>query len=158
MNPNWVRWIHASLAIHFKNIIESQGHLKLHIEGQDRTVTNLEDHAELRWDGPYIREVSRRYWHIDIEINIIVSSVLSRDDTHIHKKSVGLVQSAFPNTILVHKHGDGAGDNANELLGCFQLRTEDREAVVTSYFGKIEVDVLLEQSTVEAHYRMTLSA
>lgn len=156
MNPNWTRWIQASLTSYFKDFIETQGKLNLLIEGQERPKTN-QDWAELRWDGPYAREESRNLWHLDVEINIAVSSVLNREDTHTHKRHVGLVQSSYINYIPIHKYGDGDDDDQS-YLGCFQLKVEAREAIITSYFGKVAPDLELEQSTVEAHYRMTLSA
>lgn len=159
MNPNWTRWIHASLVLHFKEIIETKGNLKLYVEGQDRPegFTDTEDRVEFRWDGPYAREVSRGYWVIELEINLLMISSTGKDDTHKHKKFVGLVQTAFTNTINVMRRGDGVDDN-NTLLGCLQLRTDDQEAITTSYFGKIETDVSIEQTAVEGHYKMNLSA
>lgn len=160
MNPNWIRWIHASLITYFTEYFkdEERGRgLLFRIEGQDVAKREEQDWVEFRWDGPTSREVSKRYWYLDIEINVLVSSIVSRDDTYRHKKNVGLVEASFINSIPVLRYGDVQEVDDETLLGCLELRSDNREAIVTSYFGKIESDVVLEQSTVEAHYRLTLT-
>lgn len=156
MNKHWARWIHASLFTYFDTYSKANG-ITIHFEAQDRNTAGKKDWIEARWDGPRAVELSRKNWRLDIEVNVLVSSVIGRDDTHKHKKQVGLVQAAYIRAIPIYKYGDNTEIDTQELLGCLQLRSDDQEAIVTSYFGKIETDVVLEQSTVEAHYRLSLT-
>lgn len=156
MNEHWTRWIHASLAKYFKEFAKPKG-VPLFIEAEVKAPDKLNDKVEMRWDGPYCRQLTRTQWTAAIEINMLVTSQAGGVDAYKHKKIVGVVQSMFTPTISVFKLGNLKDIDNEQLLGCLQLRSEDREAIVTSYFGKVGPDVTLEQSTVEAHYKMTLS-
>jgi hypothetical protein len=154
MDPNWTRWIHASLSEYFSKYFETMN-VPFHVEGQDTQNQGTQDSVEFRWDGPYANEVSRKCWQLDIEVNMLVSSILGRTQSHHHKDLVGKAQAAYITDIPVYRYGEGSSDTQS-ILGCLKLRSDDREAIITSYFGKLEVDIVLEQSTVEAHYRMNL--
>lgn len=156
MNEHWTRWIHASLSKYFKDFAKPKG-VTLFIEAEVKAPESLKDKVEMRWDGPYATQLTRYEWRLNIEINMLVTSQAGGIDAHKHKKIVGIVQSMFAPTISVFKLGDLKDVDTEQLLGCLQLRSDDREAVVTSYFGKTGPDVSLEQSTVEAHYKMSLS-
>ena len=155
MNRNWTRWIHASLSQYFTQYAKDNS-LAFFIEASPRDTEGQFEWTELRWDGPAANEVSKNYWLLDVEINILISTSTTAPNSHRHKEIVGLIQAAYLADLQVYKYGDGQFDT-QELLGCLRLRSDVREAIFTSYFGKIEVDVPLEQSTVEAHYRMVLN-
>jgi hypothetical protein len=155
MDQNWQRWIHASLATYYQDYFKTRS-IALLIEGQDSPITGKEDWVEMRWDGPYATLASSSCWILDIEINVLASSILGRADAHHHKRLVGQIQASFLKAFPVFKYGENPDVDDQSLLGCLQLRSGDREAIVTSYFGKIETDVVLEQSTIEGHYRMNL--
>jgi hypothetical protein len=155
MDANWTRWCRASLNVYFTNVLREKG-IAFTIEGQDQSVSGESEWVVLRVDGPNAKEPSAGVWHIDVELSFVVSSVTSKDETHRHAQIVGIVQSAMTSELPVYKYGADPAIDTEELLGCFQLRRDDREAIVTSYLGRVEVDVTLEQTNVESRYRMLL--
>lgn len=153
MNPNWTRWIHASLNQYVKTELEKLG-VVVFFEGQSRElISDKKDSVEFRWNGPYGRERSKGWWQLEIQVNFVINSLTNRQDTYTHRQIVGQVQSILKNSINVMKYGEGNGDDST-LLGCLQLRTDGRDGIITDYFGR-QQDVELEQSTVEATYVMT---
>jgi hypothetical protein len=154
MNPNWTRWIHASLNDYVKTQLEKLN-VFVHFEGQSREqLADKSDYVEFRWNGPEAREHSRGWWELDVNLNFVINSGTNRDDTYTHKVIVGKVQSILKNSINVFKLGDTESDDPNTLLGCLQLKVDARDGILTNYFGR-QQDVELEQSTVEAWYCMS---
>jgi hypothetical protein len=154
MNINWPRWSYASITKHFATEISS---IPIFIEGADRETDELADFVEIRVDGPWMNEISADYWRIYCEINILVQSVMD-DDLHKLWRLIGEVNVAFQKCLSVYKYGTGNDDDSS-FLGCFKFVTDkyDREQVKTSNFGQINLNVKLQQATVEAHYEMFLS-
>lgn len=150
LNQNLIRWIIASISKHFDD--RRQG-MTLFIEGQIRDTRTLKDFIELRIDGPYLTELSKGFWNVYIEINVLVQS--AQDQTNYHRiyNSVGVVVAAFEQAISIFKYGSGAGDDGS-LVGCMKLLgdKEARERIQVSHFGQVEPDIGIFQSTVEAHY------
>ena len=130
--------------------------LAFFVEAEVRAPDTLQDKVELRWDGPVANQQTASQWELTIEINMLIASTAGRTDAYQHKRIVGFVQSMFKLDIPIFKLGNLTGIDDGTLLGCLQLRSEDREAIVTSYFGKLGPDVGAEQSTVEAHYKISL--
>jgi len=155
------RWIKASVLKFFQQLVDKDGGLHLKFEGtpyidqEGRVVTKLPQWAEFRLDGPFSKEPSNNYWTHRIEVNLLVATNLSTQDFYSHERSVGIIYDAFRTEIPVFRLGNGEFDNQAQL-GCFQIQTEEREAIIVSNFGQIETDIKLTQSTVEGHYRMDL--
>lgn len=144
------RWIIASVSRHFED--RRQG-IPMFIEGQIRQTRELEDFIEIRIDGPNYTELSKSFWRVYIEINVLIQSVQDKKDRFRIYKSTGVVASAFENVISIFKFGDEAGDD-DSLVGCLKLQGDRsaRERVQISHFGQIEPQTGIFQSTVEAHY------
>lgn len=155
MNEHWTRWIHASISKFFKDLAKTRIP-NFYVEAEVKAPDNLQDKVELRWDGPIANQRTASQWDLTVEINILIGSNTGRTDAFQHKRIVGFVQSMFKSAIPIFKLGNLTGIDDGTLLGCLQLRSDDREAVVTSYFGKLGPDVGTEQSTVEAHYKTSL--
>lgn len=154
INPNWARWIFASVSKHFDT---NKNGIDLYIEGQHRNATQVKDSLELRVDGPYYTEESHNYWRIYIEVSLLVQSMQDDKDFHRTHRICGQVAAAFT-TIPIFKFGDGPSDNANVQIGCLEVITGgSRERIQTNHFGLLAPDVKLMQSTVEAHYEVHLS-
>jgi len=159
INKNWARWIQASLTTYFKQVLETDNSLVFYVEALSReksNAKNVTDWVEQRWNGPFIKEHSRNLFCLDIEINFVVNSVVNRQDTYTHKQIVGIVMSSLVNNISVFKFGDGVDDDEDVLLGCLQLRVDNKSGIFTNYFGRTQDAVEIEQSTVEASYYMYL--
>ena len=154
MNTNWAKWVVASVIKYFSDNIS----FDVFIEGMDRETSKLSDFAEIRVDGPKFNELSKNYWKIRIEVNILIHSVMSDTDLYHFYDNIGIVNKAFQNCISVYKRGNNVEDD-NSHVGCLKLVIDryDRENIVTSNFGQIDKSVKLQQATVEAHYEMYLN-
>ncbi len=155
-NPNWVRWIRASVNQHFHTIVQPSG-LMLLFEGTDRRTEDQRDASELRLDGPKINEISKGYWRFDIVIDVLIKSALSDQNIYTIERDQGNVLAAFTTSISVFKYGDGIDDDQT-YLGCLVLCPDYGEAIIVTNFGQVQNEVRVRQSTVEATYRMELIA
>lgn len=150
MNPNWMRWIHASLRTYITDALEGSG-VVVFFEGESRDVLRHdEDWIEFRWTGPDATVGPPNYWHLSCMLNIVVSSTTNREDTYAHQVTVGKVHAILGVSIPVYKYGNGTDDDQS-LLGCLQLRADEKDPIMTNYFGRMQ-EVELEQSTIEAYY------
>lgn len=154
MNPNWQRWLRASVNKHFDSF---KGDTYLYIEGINERPNNLLSYAELRMDGPNYTEICKGYWYCYLEVNILVQSILS-PDRYALERMIGNFTVAFTNTVYVYKYGDGVEDTGG-LLSCLQLQQNigEREKIQVSYFGIVNPATKLQQATVEGHYVMYLT-
>lgn len=148
MNINWPRWIFASVSKHFST---NSGGITMYIEGDDRDTGKETNYFEFRMNGPMLHELTQDFWRIDICINILISS--KRNDASIHtlQTLVGTLASAFKNSIEVYKYG-----NDNSLLGCLILRKIGDDVIKISNLGILNPEVQINQSSIEAYYRMYL--
>lgn len=153
VDPNWARWIFASVSKHFD---DRRGNLPLYIEGQHRETRDLKNYLELRMDGPNWAEVSKGCWIGDVEINILISTAFDDNDYHRSHQFGGNIQAAFTN-INAYKFGDGIEDT-QEFLGCLRLKQDisGRDFIEFNYFGRRAIDDPIVQATVEGHYKIEL--
>ena len=151
LNQNWARWIFASITKHFND--NRQG-LVLHIEGTHRDTNTETDLCELRIDGPWFNEVSKDYWIIRLEVNILVQVTMNDSNFHKIHTNVGIMASAFTD-IEVKKYGDD-----DSLLFCLQLeqkpRNRSNDAIIISHFGQLDPNIKIQQATIEGHYEGTI--
>jgi len=153
IHQNMARWITASCA---QFVADNKGSFNLFCEGEPRNTASLNSWAEFRLDGPYIQEISRDCFRIDVEINIVISVVDLQQDAYTIQRMTGWFQSKLMSNIPVYRHPGVTNDVADDssLVGCLQLRDEMKQAIVISNFGKVRPDTELYQASVEAHYRM----
>ena len=157
-NPNWPRWIFATVSRHFAAAAATAG-LPLFIEGQHRNTRKLKDFFELRMDGPTLREVSKGCWVLRIEINILVQSTMDDSNYHRIHQNVGIAIAAFEKAISVFKLGKNTPTPDDQsFLGCLTLlqNAETRDFIEINHFGQIDIKTKLIQASVEGHYAMLL--
>lgn len=154
MNPNWPRWIFASLSKHF---YDRRGGYAFYIEGQERDVPAPPQLIELRVDGPYATELTMNHWRLYTEVSVLVQCTKDMADYHLIHRITGLVAAAFTD-LPVYKYGDGDDDDQTQF-GCMQLIQDigRRERIQINNFGQISQDVPLLQSSIEGHYELLLS-
>ncbi len=152
-SEHWHRWITASVAKHFAVGLEPR-EIKLFVEGFERPSEDLNEWVELRIDGPFTEEMTRGVWRLDIEINVLICI---NEDAHAYRTQIvsGIITKLFERCIDVYKYGDEEDDDGTQL-GCLVLRTDGRNKIVPSNFGKVRPDTRHLQSSVEAHYQMDL--
>ena len=155
MNENWPRWCFASISKHFDD--NRQG-IPLFIEGQPRDTRALDAHIELRVDGPEVNELSRGFWRLYFEVNVLVEWKQNDANYHTQHQNVGIVAKIFT-CIPVYKYGTNPQDDGS-FVGYLKLLSDWRrgESVEAHNFGVIDVGTRVMQSTVEGHYEMHLRA
>lgn len=153
INPNWARWIFASVSKHF---YDRRGTTTFYIEGQERDVPAPANLIEFRLDGPYYTQLSRKSWRLYVEVSLLVQSIKDGNDYHTIHRLTGQIAEAFT-SIPVYRFGNSTDDDSLQF-GCLTLVQElgKRERVQTNNFGQIGPDTQLLQSSVEGHYTMDL--
>ena len=76
VNPNWARWSFASVATLLKKIAREAGIPAL-VEGLDERTTEFMEapqRVEIRMSGPYSREMSKDYYEVSLDINVLFTS------------------------------------------------------------------------------------
>ena len=125
INAQWFRWVHASINKHFEG---RRGIYPLYLEGDERVESDTEDFAELRIDGPMIKNPHKDYRYLDVEINVLLQSVMDPKSLYKLQDIVGVFSHAFTNLINVNRYGNGALDD-DSLLGWFYLQRDLRKGL-----------------------------
>lgn len=152
-DKNWGRWITASMLKYLDDNKPSGAFV--YYEGQPRKTNGYDAWYEVRIDGPTARELSKDYWRLEIEVNILCSCGVDRDLYHIDRMlgEMGALLSDAPG---LFKLGDGPDDDQSQL-GCLTLNMRDsNEGIIPHKFGQIEPKTPLIQATIEAHYWINL--
>lgn len=151
INPNWSRWIFASLIDHFSSMKQNTNFF---VEGEDRD-PKISDFAELRLDGPYFNELNVDFWTIDINVAIIIQTVRNDEDIFKLQRFIGIYVQPFTTDIPIYKYGEGSDDDQS-LLGCLKLATNPGEKIRVDVFNQIKAATPVGQASIEAHYNMSL--
>ena len=154
LREHWPRWIFASVSKYFSEIAASSD-LHYFIEGTHRITKEHKKFIEFRMDGPNITEVSKNYFQIDVEINMLWSFNQDHENFHESQRITGILLAAMTD-ICIYRYGDEFVDN-DELLGTLSLRQDKKNPIRVNNFGQIRPDVKLMQGTVEGTFRMTLT-
>jgi hypothetical protein len=157
MNPNFTRWVRASVEDFFNN---SKGSTMMYFEEDPNRYTQGEgSYYEFRMDGPNISELSRGEFQVYLEVNILISAVISTDLHHIDDL-IGRIQAAMlSGPIPVFRYGDPSNtENDGTFIDCLDLMQERKHDLLeVNRFGRIHQDVALRQATVEGHYKSIFS-
>lgn len=156
-NANWDRWIFASISKHFVDNLAATA--KVFIEGQKRDTRKETEWFEVRVDGPFYTEISKGYFSLYVEINILCACIMKDVNIQGIRSLAGKAASAMTTTIVVYKYGTGVS-NDQSILGCLTSVTKSRgkDRIQTNHFGQIGPNTELTQATVECHYKMELEA
>lgn len=159
-NPNWTRWVFASLATYLKQVA-TVNHIPALIEGLDERTEafmNATDRVEIRITGPFTRELSRGYYQLKAEANVVLSCRFDGPDTknrYEFTRYAGVFHQAMDAVIAVYRYGNLPGDD-NSLVGCLSPLSGRQDAVRVFHFGQINPTDGLRQSMVDAKYVMEL--
>ena len=106
------KWVFLSCAKHFEDNINS---LTTFVEGgQERDLSGQTSWAEIRIDGPDLREVSKEIYIIQSEINILVATHFSPLAPSNHVINVGKAIAAFTD-FYIYKYGADSEDTGASL-------------------------------------------
>lgn len=158
-NPDWARWIFASLAYNMKTVATNEGIPAL-VEGNDRRTDSFMSsplRAEIRINGPYINEQSKDYYQVWAVVNILLSCHV--DDTknaYRLQRIAGAFQAAIDASIPLYNYGGEDGDydisdpDSQIHLGCLRPRNTTQPAVKVLHFGQVDKTEPVRQSVVDA--------
>ncbi|KKM81508.1 hypothetical protein LCGC14_1329120 [marine sediment metagenome] len=149
-NSNWPRWLYASTSKYFQAIADAYP-IHMYLEGVERDTKEESKWIEFRMDGPQTREISKGYFRLDVEINILWSVHLDSTDFHEQQRILGMLIEAMTD-ICIHKYGDD-----DSLLGTLILQQDPNNPIRGNNFGQVRPDTQLVQGSVEGTYRMYLS-
>jgi len=156
INPNWLRWVHASICTHFDTY---KTIYPLYIEGDERTTGDNAEFAELRVDGPLIKIPQKGLFYLDYDINILIQSHMDPNSLYKMYDAMGTFLKAMILNIQVYKYGDGPLDDQS-FIGCLRYIQSDRSAgrgIEINTFGIIRQDTRITQATVESHFCLELT-
>lgn len=156
-NKNWPRWIYASVSDHFKVAADASA-LPIIIEGiEDRTSEKLRLplRSEFRLNGPVTSEVSKNYFRLYVDVNLLVQQHMDNDNAYKLMDAIGVFYNAMT-TIDIYRHGNGPDDDGS-FLGCLVLRDELSEPITIDHFGQLKEDTRLRESMIMGRYKMFLS-
>lgn len=153
MNPNWTRWIKASINDFMLNQDRADASLKespvpFFVEGQVRANERPNVWMEVRIDGPFYNQISRNFWEVVLEVNHVVSVLMDEEDLYVYDKVIGLAQGAYQNCIPVYKYGSGPDDDDT---GLFELIRSERPLDTVQY-GQVDEKTRLIQGSVTGEY------
>ena len=159
-NPNWARWIFASIAKTLKAVATTNS-IPVIVEGVDDETdafTEATDHVEIRISGPFTTKLSGEY-RIWMDVNVILTSRFDgrQKNRHAILTNAGLFHEAMDQAILIYKFGTAVGDDSS-YLGCLVPRSGKNDTVRVMHFGKVDPTDKIKQSAVDARYEMFLPA
>ena len=159
-NPNWARWVFASVATYLK-AVAVEAALPALVEGLDeRTSEFMEatDRCEIRITGPFTREPSCDYFYIEVVVNVLfVSRYEEQKNQYAIIQTMGAFQEAMDGAIPVYRYGNEPGDDEQAFIGCLLPVHGRNEAIRLLHFGQVDPTDRLKQSMVDARYRMEIS-
>jgi hypothetical protein len=159
-NPNWSRWIFASLAKYLKEVATAH-EIPALVEGvDDRTDAVMEapTHVEIGITGPFSREASRGYYILRVGVRVLVQSRMDNPPSNRYtpQQIAGYYHEALDAVIAVYRYGNGADDDDSQL-GCLSPLNGKNDAVKVHHFGQLSPTDRLRQSMVDCWYEMELS-
>ena len=159
-NPNWARWIFASLATYLKQVA-TVNEIEALIEGvDDRTdaIMSAPDHVEIAITGPFCREMSRNYYELRVGVRLLVQSRMDNPPKNRYspQRIAGIYHEAMDAVIAVYRYGDNSEDDQS-LLGCLSPAKGRNDALRVFHFGQMTPTGRLRQSMVDCWYVMELT-
>jgi len=158
LNPNWPRWIAASISVYFKTVLDAVN-LPMLVDGIDeREPEKMHyNHAELRVNGPFITEPSHNYYILNVDINVLFTELMSdsKDNAYDIATWCGIVQTVMGSTIDIFRYGNEEGDD-QEWVGCLVPRTGRYDSNRVLHFGQISRVDRVRQSEVDGRFKMEL--
>jgi hypothetical protein len=165
-NPNWARWIFASVADHLKSVAVTHSLPVLVDHLDDRTTAFMQasDRAEIRITGPFTQEVSMGFHRVYVDANVLLTSRYDgqKKDQMAVFKYAGFFHEAMDSPIPIWNYGNMTGDfvegdpATQVFLGCLKPRPGKNDSVQVFHFGQTDKVDKLKQSAVNARYYMEI--
>lgn len=153
LNANLTRWITASINNHFETELSPAGYYRYYEGMSNRQTQNAEDYFEIRYDGPHLSEVSKGYWTVYVEINILSTVRVDKSVYQIDVLNGHLVNAFTAGPIHIYRYGPANPPDDGTLIGCLDLLQEGKHRLEVNRLGIIDKDKRLHQAMVEGHYK-----
>ena len=159
-NPNWARWIMASVSNHF-NTVAAAIPLPFMVDGVDEIIAEDQhtDHAELRVTGPFITEVSKDRYRFHVDVNILITDLMNETGENAYDLQTwcGAFQVGMDGPIMVYKYGSESGDDS-AYIGCLSPRQGKYDANKVLHYGQINKVDRIRQSMIDGKFQMTINS
>lgn len=165
-NPNWARWIFASVADALKSIATTHNLAVLveHLDERSDAFMQADDRVEIRITGPFSQELSKGCFRLWVDVNVLLTSRYggAKKNALDILRFAGLFQEAMDSPIPVWNYGAQPGDyldsdpNTQVFIGCLLPRPGNSDSVRLFNFGQTDPTDKLKQSAVDARYVMYL--
>jgi hypothetical protein len=152
-NPNWSRWVFASIATYFQNIA-TENDIPLYIEGlSERTdaFQTAPERAELRINGPWTQEMDAGVYRLWVDVNILLISQYGGNTKNAYdcEVNLGIFQQAVDQPIYLYKYGTGGQDDQSQF-GYLTPRVGPQDCIRVLRFGQVESNAHMRQEMVDA--------
>jgi len=166
-NPNWARWIFASVADTLK-AVATDIDLPVLVEHFDERTAAFEqatDKVEIRITGPFTQELSHNYHRIWVDANVLLTSRYdgAKKNPFNIIKYAGLFHEAMAAPIPVWNFGNEPGDyqdgnvDSQVFLGCLEPRPGKNDSIRVLHFGQMDKTDKIKQTAVDARYVIYLN-
>jgi hypothetical protein len=166
-DPNWARWIFASVADCLKSIATENDVPVLveHLDERTDAFMRAEDRVEVRITGPFTQELSKGYHRIWVDANVLITSRYGGKGKNAYDilKIAGLYHEAMTLPIPVWNYGNEPGDfveadpESQVFIGCLLPRPGKNDTARVFNFGQTDRTDKLKQSAVDARFVMYLA-
>ena len=111
---DWARWIFASLADYLKEVAQGRNLPVLveHLDERTEAFMHAADRAEIRITGPFCQELSKGYFRLFVDANVLLTSRYDgqQKDPYAILKHAGAFCEAMDAAIGVWNFGGEPGD------------------------------------------------
>lgn len=155
-DPNLPRWVKISVIKHFKTVASGIS-LPLQASGVDdpdsEFFKNAERRAELRLQGPSIREFDQGIYTCFVDINVLITERIGEESQNVYTvtDAAGAFQVAAATPIVVKRYGPGTNDDET-TIGCLTLVSGKDNPVNLYDFGQVTDKDRVRQLMVDARY------
>lgn len=166
-NPNWARWIFASVADSLKAVATtvSLPVLVEHFDERTAAFERASDKAEIRITGPFTQELSHGYHRIWVDANVLLTGRYdgAKKNAATILKIAGLFHEAMGSPIPVWNFGNEPGDyvaddpSTQVYLGCLVPRPGKNDSIRVLHFGQMDKTDKIKQTEVDARYVLYLN-
>ena len=167
IDPNWARWVFASVAKALKEVVATEQNLAVLVEQLDERTKEFEqktNKVEIRITGPSTQELSKGYFRNCVDMNVLLTCRYdgAQKNAYTIFRLAGLYQAALSTPIGVWNYGSEDGDyiegqpDTLVFIGCLKPRPGIQDSTKVLHFGQIDPVSKLSQTMVDARYVMYL--
>jgi hypothetical protein len=152
-DKNLPRWVKISVAKHFKTAAAaiSLPMQAIGIDDSDSGLFGVSNRAELRLNGPSIREHDKGVFKCKVAVNILITETIGEEAQNVYSGTDfgGEMLIAASGLIEIRRYGSGPV-NDGSLVGCLALESDTPAELYD--FGQLTDQDRVHQLMVDARY------